>query len=102
MSVFLDLRHGRPAGQDLDSTSPGSTGPVLGPFLGIHLIRDEVRVTTTSKEFALQRIGDWLFYGGALYADIEVIAEDQVGPRRKRRLAAFDPFLSDLTIEDFG
>lgn len=102
MSVFLDLRNGHPAGQDLDSPSPRSTGPVLGPFLGVHLTRDEVRVTTMSKEFALQRVGDWLFYGGALYADADIVAEDQVGPRRRRRLAVFDPFLSDLAIEDLG
>ena len=102
MSVFLDLRNGHPADKDLDSPSPGSTGPVLGPFLGVHLTRDEVRVATTAKEFALQRVGDWIFYGGALYSDAEIVAEDQIGPRRKRRLAVFDPFLSDLTLEDIG
>ena len=55
----------------------------------MHLTRDEVRVLTPSRAFAL-------------YAEEEIVAEDQVGPRRKRRLAAFDPFLSDLTIEDLG
>jgi len=101
MSVFLDLRHGRPA-RDLSSTPSASTGPVLGPFLGVHLTRDEVRVTTPSREFALQRVGDWIFYGGALYGDAEIVGEDQIGPRRKRRLTVFDPFLSDLSIEDLG
>jgi hypothetical protein len=101
MSVFLDLRNGRPA-RDLSSTPSGSNGPVLGPFLGVHLTRDEVRVTTLSREVGLHRIGDWIYYSGALYADVDVIAEDQLGPRRKRRLAVFDPFLSDLAIEDLG
>jgi hypothetical protein len=101
MSVFLDLRNGRTA-RDLSSTTPGSNGPVLGPFLGIRLYRDEVRVATAAKEFSLQRVGDWLFYGGALYSDAEIVAEDQVGPRRKRRLASFDPFLSDLASQDLG
>jgi hypothetical protein len=55
----------------------------------VHLTRDEVRVLTPSRAFAL-------------YAEAEIVAEDQVGPRRKRRLAVFDPFLSDLTIEDLG
>jgi hypothetical protein len=101
MSVFLDLRNGHPA-QDLSPASPGTPGPVLGPFLGVRLYRDEVRLASTAKEFALQRVGDWIFYGGALYADAEIVAEDQIGPRRKRRLSVFDPFLSDLTIEDLG
>jgi len=101
MSVFLDLRNGRPA-CDLSGITSASKGPVLGPFLGVHLTRDEVRVATTSKEFALQRVGDWIYYSGALYADAEIVAEDQIGPRRKRRLTTFDPFLSDLTIEDLG
>jgi hypothetical protein len=101
MSVFLDLRNGHPA-RNLSPTIPGSTGPVLGPFLGVHLTRDEVRVATRSKEFALQRVGDWIYYSGALYLDAEIVAEDQIGPRRRRRLSVFDPFLSDLTIEDLG
>lgn len=102
MSVFLDLRNGRPA-RDLSFDSPGSTGPVLGPFVGVHLTRDEVRVLTPSRAFALKRVGsDWIYYSGALYAEAEIVAEDQIGPRRKRRLAVFDPFLSDLTIEDLG
>ncbi len=102
MSVFLDLSNGRPA-CDLSSITSAFNGPVLGPFLGVHLTRDEVRVATTSKEFALQRVGpDWLFYGGVLYADIAVIAEDQIGPGRRRRLTAFDATLCALTIEDIA
>lgn len=101
MSVYLDLRNGRPA-RDLSSTPSASAGPVLGPFLGVHLTRDEVRLATPQREVSLQRVGDWIFYGGALYSDVDIVAEDQIGPRRKRRLAVFDPFLSDLTIEDLG
>jgi len=55
MSVFLDLRAGRPAG-DLSSNPSGANGPVLGPFVSIRLLRDEVRVATEQKEFALQRV----------------------------------------------
>lgn len=103
MSVFLDLRNGHPAGQDLSSASLGFNGPVLGPFLGVHLTGDEVRVATPTNEFSLPRIGPrWVYYGGALYADIHVIAEERIGPRRERRVVPFDPFLSDLTIEDLS
>ena len=91
-----------PRRKELKSPSPGSTGPVLGPFLGVHLTRDEVRVATTCKEFALQRVGDWIYYSGALYADAEIVAEDQIGPRRRSRITVFDPFLSDLSLEDLG
>jgi len=101
MSVFLDLRQGRPA-SDLTSYPCGSNGPVLGPFHSVRLLRDEVRVATPGKEFALQRVGDWLFYGGSLFGDVAIVAGDQIGPRRRRRLSQFDPFLSDLSIEDLG
>lgn len=101
MSVFLDLSNGRPA-CDLSSITSAFNGPVLGPFLGVHLTRDEVRVATASKEFALQRVGDWIYYSGTLYADIAVIADDQIGPGRRRRITAFDALLCDLTIEDLS
>jgi len=101
MSVYLDLRNGHPA-CDLSCVTSAFNGPVLGPFLGVHLTLDEVRVATTTKEVALQRVGDWIFYGGVLYADAEIVAEDRIGPGRKRRLTVFDPILSDLTIEDLG
>ena len=96
MSVYLDLRNGHPA-CDLSSITSAFNGPVLGPFLGVHLTHDEVRVTTTAKEVALQRVGDWIFYGGVLYADAEIVADDQIGPRRRRRLTVFDASLSDLS-----
>jgi hypothetical protein len=73
MSVFLDLRNGRSA-HDLSQTTPGSTGPVLGPFLSVRLYRDEVRVATTIREFGLQRVGDWIFYGGALYSELSWVS----------------------------
>jgi hypothetical protein len=75
---------------------------VVGPFLSVRLLRDEVRVAAPAREFALQRIGDWIFYGGALYADAEIVAQDQIGPRRKRRMCAFDPALGCLSSGDFG
>jgi hypothetical protein len=61
-----------------------------------------VRVATPAREFALQRIGDWIFYGGALYADAEIVAQDQIGPRRRRRMCTFDPALGDLSFRDIG
>jgi hypothetical protein len=101
MSVYLDLHNGRPA-CDLAGITSAFNGPVLGPFLGVHLTRDEVRVTTATKEFALQRVGDWIYYSGTLYADADVVADDQIGPRRRRRVTAFEPILTDLTIKDLG
>ena len=101
MQLFLDLRSGRSA-CDLSSSPLGFLGPVVGPFLSVRLLRDEVRVATPAREFALQRIGDWIFYGGALYADAEIVAQDQIGPRRKRRMCAFDPALGCLNSSHFG
>jgi hypothetical protein len=75
---------------------------VVGPFLSVRLLGDEVRVATPVREFALQRIGDWIFYGGALYADAEIVAQDQIGLRRRRRMCAFDPALGDLSFSDIG
>ena len=57
MQLFLDLRSGR-AACDLSSSPQGFLGPVVGPFLSVRLLRDEVRVATSAREFALQRIGD--------------------------------------------
>jgi hypothetical protein len=101
MSVYLDLRNGYPA-CDLSCATSAFNGPVLGPFLGVHLTQDEVRVATTTKEVPLQRAGAWIFYGGGAYADAEIVAEDQIGSRRKRRLTVFDPLLSHLAIEELG
>ena len=101
MSVFLDLSNGRPA-CDLSCITSAFNGPVLGPFLSVHMTRDEVRVTTPSKTYALQRVADWLYYSGALWADLEVIAGDQIGPGHRPRLTVFDPLLCDLAIEDLS
>ena len=101
MPLFLDLRNGCSA-RDLSSSKLGFLGPVVGPFLSVRLLGDEVRVATPVREFALQRIGDWIFYGGALYADAEIVAQDQIGLRRRRRMCAFDPALGDLSFRDIG
>ncbi len=65
MPVYVDLHYGQLA-HDLFTNSISITGPVLGPFLGVRLYRDEIRVTTPVHEFALQRIGDWIYYGSTL------------------------------------
>lgn len=101
MSVYLDLRNGHSA-CDLSRITAAIKGPVLGPFLSVRLCGDEVRVVTTCNEFTLTRVGEGLFYGSAFYAEAEVIGDDQIGSRHEGRLTVFDPFLSDLTIEDFG
>jgi hypothetical protein len=54
------------------------------------------------SEFALQKIGDWIYYDDALYADVEIVAEENVGPRRRRRNRRFDPALAALTCKDLG
>jgi hypothetical protein len=101
MPVYVDLRYGQLA-HDLSTTSISITGPVLGPFLGVRLYRDEIRVATPVHEFALQRIGDWIYYDGTLYADAEVIAEEGIGHRRARRVVVFDPALAELACQDLG
>jgi hypothetical protein len=101
MALFLDLRNGRSA-RDLTSNELGFLGPVIGPFLSVRLYGDEVRVGTPLREFALQRIGDWILYDGALYSDTEIVGHDQIGPRRKRRLRDFDPILGDLSRHELG
>ncbi len=101
MPVYVDLRFGHLA-HDLSTDSIAITGPVLGPFLGVRLYRDEVRVATPLHEFALQRIGDWIYYDGALYADAEIVDEENIGPRRRRRRASFDPALAELACQDLG
>ena len=101
MPVYVDLRYGQSA-HDLSTTSIEINVPVLGPFLGVRLYRDEVRVATPLCEFALQRIGDWIYYDNALYADAEIVAEENVGPRRRRRNRPFDPALTALNCKDLG
>jgi hypothetical protein len=46
MPLFLELRdgHSGDTGFDLSSGAPGELGPLLGPFIAVRLIRDEVRV----------------------------------------------------------
>ena len=101
MPVCVDLRYGQLA-HDLSANSIAMTGPVLGPFLGVRLYLDEVRVATRVREFALQRIGDWIFYDGALYADAEVVAEEAIGSRRRRRIVVFDRALAELACRYLG
>ncbi len=63
---------------------------------------DEFRVATPLHEIALQRIGDWIYYGGALYADAEIVDEENIRPRRRRRRGGFDPALAELACQDLG
>ena len=69
MPLFLELRNGHSGhtGFDLPSGAPGELGPLLGPFIAVRLIRDEVRVTTLEWEFPLERVADWIFYAGKFY-----------------------------------
>jgi hypothetical protein len=72
-------------------------GPLLGPFIGIRLLRDEVRVITKEREIALQRVGvDWVFYAGKYYSDIEIVPTEQMGTARNRRRQPFDLRLPNL------
>ncbi len=56
----------------------------------------------SSLESALQRIGDWIYYDGALYADAEVAAEEAIGLRRRRRMMVFNPARAELACRDLG
>jgi len=73
MSVYLDLGNGRPA-CDLSCSTSAFNGPVLGPFLGVHLTRDEVRVATTANEFAETDPANWIKVDSA--SDLRFTADD--------------------------
>lgn len=74
-------------------------GPILGPFLGARLLRDELRVATAKREYALPRIADWVCYGGLFYGDVEIIADEQIGNGRARRMKPFDAALAAIPSE---
>jgi len=96
MPCYLELRDGH-SGLDSPSSTPGVLGPLLGPFIGIRLLRDEVRVITKEREIALQRVGvDWVFYAGKYYSDIEIVPTEQMGTARNRRRQPFDLRLPNL------
>ena len=95
MSVFLELRNGLPA-LDNAAASERAVGPVLGPFLGARLLRDELRVITEKGEHPLVRVADWLHYGSVWWADAELVPEEAMGPARRRRLARFRSDLAAL------
>jgi hypothetical protein len=95
MPVFLELRNGH-TGFDLSSGAPGELGPLLGPFIAVRLIRDEVRVTTLEREFPLERVADWIFYAGKFYSDAEIVPLEQMGSGRNRRRRPFDPALAAI------
>jgi hypothetical protein len=95
VGLFVELRGGR-ANLDLSAYSKGTLGPVIGPFIAARIIRDEVRVTTTEREFPLQRIADWIFYDGSYYPDLEIVTAEKMGPARTRRQRQFVPALATL------
>lgn len=95
MPLYVELRDGH-SNLDLSSSTPGSLGPVLGPFIAARLLRDELRVTTPEHEYPLTRVADWTFYDGQFYSDVEIVGADQMGPARTRRRQAFTPQLAEL------
>jgi hypothetical protein len=96
MALFVELRDGHPT-LNQSSNTPGAVGPVLGPFLGARLLRDELRVVTAKGEFNLPRIApDWVIYDGTYFSDIEIITGDEIGPARKRRRQTFDPRKAEM------
>ena len=94
MPLFLELRDGH-SSFDQESHIPGDLGPTVGPFVAVRLLRDEVRVATTSREYRLLRVADWVFYDKRFFADIAIISAEQIGPGRARRLQPFNPLLAD-------
>jgi len=90
MPLFLELRDGHPS-LDESSNVPGTLGPVIGPFLAVRILRDEVRVTTAEREFPLLKVADWVYYGGRWFSDIEIVPAEQMDPSRTRRRCKFEP-----------
>jgi hypothetical protein len=95
MPVYLEFRDGHST-LEQSSNAPGKLGPVLGPFLAIRILRDDLRVNTSQHEYSLPRIADWVLYAGVFYADIEIVPEEQMGPGRTRRRRPFDPDLAAI------
>ena len=96
MSVYLELRDGRPNLEE-SSKTPGVTGPVIGPFLSVRLLGDELRLSTkTGEARRIERVADWVIYAGFYWADIEVIPESGIGPRRRARIEPFKPQSADI------
>jgi hypothetical protein len=96
MPLFLELRDGH-SSVDHESHIPGQLGPTVGPFISVRLLRDEVRVATSSREHLLLRVADWIFYDNRFFSDIAIISSEQIGPGRSRRLQPFDPLLADFS-----
>jgi hypothetical protein len=95
MPLFVELRDGHTS-LDQSSSIPGSPGPVIGPLVSARLLRGDLRVGTTQKEYSLAFIADWVFYGGRYYSDAEIIGSDQIGEARTRRMVPFNPALAEL------
>jgi hypothetical protein len=71
---------------------------VLGPFLAVRLLRDDVRVTTPQQEYPLPRVADWVYYSGVYYAYVEIVGTDQMGKGRTQRRLPFDPYLATIAL----
>lgn len=95
MPLFVELRDGHPT-LDQSSNAPGKLGPVLGPFIAARLLRDELKVTTPEREYPLMHVGDWVFYDGLFFSDVEIVGDDQMGPARTRRRQSFCPNLAEM------
>ena len=95
MPLFVEFRDGC-SSVDQESHIPGDQGPIIGPFLAVRLLRDEVRVTTISREFPLLRVADWIFYDERFYSDIHIISGEQIARGRACRLRPFDPSLAEF------
>ena len=96
MPLFLELRDGH-SSVDHESHIPGELGPIVGPFISVRLLRDEVRVATSSREHLLLRVADWIFYDNRFFSDIAIIPSEQISHGRTRRLRPFDPLLADFS-----
>ena len=93
MPLFLELGDGHPT-LDEPSNTPGCLGPVLGPFIGARLLRDELRIITEHQEYPLDRVSDWVFYDGMFFSDLRIVPLENMGQARRRRVRPFDPSLT--------
>jgi hypothetical protein len=95
MPLFLEFRDGHYS-VDQESHIPGELGPIVGPFVSVRLLRDEVRVATAVREFLMLRVADWIYYGNRYFADISIISTEQIGSGRARRSQPFNALLADF------
>jgi hypothetical protein len=88
--VYLNLFHGR-AEPNEPMEGWGFEGPVLGPFLYVHITyASVVHVSTDGEGFDLPFAYDCLAYDGKFYGDFSIISEERATTELRTRIEPID------------